>query len=464
MKRIACCLSTLALVTACGDDSQGSSSFTASATGTATATATVGTATMGSASATTGTASDSMGSVSATGNSTSTTAGTMSGGTMSGGTMSGGTMSGGTMSSGDTGTAGTVSGGDTGTAGTASGGTMSGGTTAGASGGGSTGGNVEPCDVAMATLQPIPPNVMLVLDKSGSMVAQTPTRWSELYNVVDSVVNAFQDQINFGAWLFPSVNATNDLNQNACIVNGNPEVGVAPNNAAAILAGIPPANATSATIKGGTPAARAIDSAVNYLKGLNPENPRAIILITDGAANCKIGTSWPEIFNDYDNSLHTFVANAWTNDGIPTHVVGIDIDNANTGSQTDGTPDNINPWQKLDQLANEGGTCIGDCANGGVADFYATTNQQELQDALQAAVDSALSCVVPLNPEPPFPDLMEVEIGGMTVPKVNDCANEDGWVYVNPNGPYDAVEICGTWCDQLKMQGSLEAKYFCIPG
>jgi len=352
----------------------------------------------------------------------------MSGGTMSGGTMSGGTMSGGTMS------------------------------------GGSTGGNVEPCDVAMATLQPIPPNIILVLDKSGSMVAQTPTRWSELYNVVDAVVTAFESQINFGAWLFPSIQATNDLNQNACVVNANPEVGVAPNNAAAILAGIPPANSTSATIKGGTPAARTIDSAVTYLKGLNPQNPRAIILITDGAANCQVGTNWPQVFNQYDNTLHTFVANAWTNDQIPTHVVGIDIDNATTSNVQDGTPDSVNPWQKLDQLANEGGTCIGDCAPGGVADFYATTNQQELLDALQAAVDSALSCVVPLNPEPPFPDLMEVEIGGMMVPKVNDCANEDGWVYVNPNGPYDAVEICGSWCDTLKMQGSLEAKYYCIPG
>ena len=458
MKRIVCCLSTLVLASACNDDSQSTSSFTASATGTATATATAGTTATGTASATAGPGSATMGSASATGMSTSATAGTASGGTMSGGTMSGGTMSGG-----DTGTAGTVSGGDTGTAGTVSGGTTGGGMSGGTMGG-TTGGNIEPCDVAMATLQPIPPNIVLVLDKSGSMVAQTPTRWSELYDVVDTVVNAFESQINFGAWLFPSTAATNELNQNACVVNANPEVGVAPNNAAAILAGIPPANATSAIIKGGTPAARAIDNAVNYLKGLDPQNPRAIILITDGAANCKLGTLWPEVFNDYDNSLHTFVANAWTNDGIPTYVVGIDIQNANTGGQTDGTPDNINPWQKLDQLANEGGTCIGDCANGGVADFYATTNQQELQDALQAAVDSALSCVVPLNPEPPFPDLMEVEIGGMTVPKVNDCANEDGWVYVNPNGPYDSIELCGTWCDALKMQGSLEAKYFCIPG
>ena len=322
---------------------------------------------------------------------------------------------------------------------------------------------IEPCDTAMATLQPIPPNIVLVLDKSGSMVAQNPTRWSELYSVVDTVLNANEDKINFGSLLFPSAAATNNLDQTACVVNNAPEVGVSPNNANAILAAIPPAGATNATIKGGTPAARAIKAAETHLLAQNPQNPRAIIFITDGAANCQEGTSWPEIFNKYDTLVHTNVAGALAN-GIPTYVVGIDIQNQTSGNAQDGSPDNTNPWQRLDQLANEGGTCIGDCANGGVEDFYQTANQNELQMAMDQVVADAVSCTVPLNPQPPFPDLMEVEIGGMSVPKVNDCANEDGWVYVNPMGPYDSIELCGTWCDSLKMAGSLEAKYFCIPG
>ena len=45
-----------------------------------------------------------------------------------------------------------------------------------------------------------------------------------------------------------------------------------------------------------------------------------------------------------------------------------------------------------------------------------------------------------------------------------DCANEDGWVYVNPMGPYDAIELCGTWCGELKIIGQADVLYFCDPG
>jgi hypothetical protein len=36
---------------------------------------------------------------------------------------------------------------------------------------------------------------------------------------------------------------------------------------------------------------------------------------------------------------------------------------------------------------------------------------------------------------------------------VNNCQNEDGWVYTNPNGPYDSIELCGAACDAVKIVG-----------
>jgi catechol 2,3-dioxygenase-like lactoylglutathione lyase family enzyme len=57
----------------------------------------------------------------------------------------------------------------------------------------------------------------------------------------------------------------------------------------------------------------------------------------------------------------------------------------------------------------------------------------------------------------------EVVIGGMKVPKITDCASENGWTYVEPE-PYGAIEICGTACDELKIAGDADINYYCDAG
>ncbi|HVH99030.1 MAG TPA: hypothetical protein VM869_09980, partial [Enhygromyxa sp.] len=124
-----------------------------------------------------------------------------------------------------------------------------------------------------------------------------------------------------------------------------------------------------------------------------------------------------------------------------------------------GEPDGISPFEKLNELAVAGGKPLG-----GPANFYQTQNEIELQDAIQAIVDDATSCTLHLDPVPAFPALVEVEMDGQTVPKVIDCASEDGWVFTNPNGPYQSLELCGSWCDQASGAEQLQALYFCDPG
>jgi hypothetical protein len=328
---------------------------------------------------------------------------------------------------------------------------------------------VVPCDVAEATLEPVTPNIMLVLDKSGSMISNTwdhdanggtpeVTRWYSLYQVVDFVVTTFDAQINFGANLFPAENATNQYNANACIVGNAPEIPVAPMNQAAILGGIP--GAGDIDIFGGTPATTGFTVARDHLVGLNPGTPRAAIFVTDGAANCSAdAVDNFQRFEVYDDELPIVVGDAWTDDGIPTYVVGIDILDAISPVVNDGNPDNTNLFDELNTVAVAGGV-----PNGGAAQFYQTTNQNELQDALQQIIDDALSCIVPLDPEPAFPELLEIYVDDMMVPPVMDCATEDGWVYSTPAGPYDSIELCGTWCDALKVSGSLTAEYYCNAG
>src|SRR5690606_33050424 len=96
-------------------------------------------------------------------------------------------------------------------------------------------------------------------------------------------------------------------------------------------------------------------------------------------------------------------------------------------------------------------------------DFYSVDTEAQLLDAMQNILNDTSACQAGLDPVPEFPDLLQLEINGASVPKVADCGLEDGWVYVHPNGPYDSVEFCGSWCDQLNMAAAAEALYFCEP-
>jgi len=325
-----------------------------------------------------------------------------------------------------------------------------------------------PCEELMVTLMPVRPEAMLVLDKSGSMLqlwdhdanpnTATVTRWFSLWAVVDQILTAFDEKFDFGMNLFPSTMAQQAYNSTACPVNANVEVPVAPMNKAAIQAALPAQ--MNMSIKGGTPNAAGLTAAYNHLKTLDPLIPKLAINITDGAANCSSNAmNASELFEVYDANLPTIVGNAFTMDNIKTYVIGIATVNMVTPNQQDGNPNGINPFDKLNELATLGGT-----AKPGPEKFYNADNQIELADALNAIVADAFSCTIELTSEPAFPDKTKVKVGGMTLMKINDCATENGWKYKDPAPPYEAIEICGTACESLKMTGSAQVEYFCDAG
>lgn len=317
-----------------------------------------------------------------------------------------------------------------------------------------------PCDEFQVTLNPLPPNVMLVLDKSRSMFVNfwdhdnnggtpTVTRWSSLHGVVSNVVNGFDDKINFGSILFPSTAAQNVYGGAACVTSDFPDVTCGPLNGPAVLASIPAANVVNSY--GGTPAATGIQTAYDHLQTLDPEIPAAMILVTDGAANCSQSAQNNfDLFEVYDTALPTLVAQAHA-DGIDTYVVGVDIVNMVVNDGVGGDPNNINPTQKLNEVAQMGGT----------GSFYNSQDQAELAAALTAVVDSVKTCIIPLEVEPVFPEFTKVIVGGMEWPMIDDCASEDGWYYSNQ---YDTIELCGDACDALKDAGDADVEYYCNPG
>lgn len=327
------------------------------------------------------------------------------------------------------------------------------------------------CGEQSFMISAVPPNVALVLDKSGSMLTKwdadadpnTPdvTRWNSLVNVVDFLVHTFDDEVNFGANLFPSNDATTQLGAGACLVEAAVEVPVAPDNAAAVLAGIPPAATTE--IQGATPTTAGLQAAITHLQTLDPEVGRFLILVTDGAACCGADADTSMcpgvgcgLIEEYDDEVAQVVASAFAELEIPTFVVGIDIIDELLGVGNDGVPE-ANTFAELNEVAIAGGK-----PRAGDEKFFNARNEGELQDALSAIAGQVVSCTVPLGAPPVDPDFVEIEIGGNTIARVDDCAN-DGWMFADANGPFDAIVLCGAACDALAQLGELNAIYGCPP-
>lgn len=353
-------------------------------------------------------------------------------------------------------------------------------------GGSSTTGDPLLCDEFIPpAIEPVIPRVVLVLDKSGSMIAKgkteepgevgdgfwdhdgdaaTPeiTRWMSLHSVVESIFAGLDSALNFGAVLFPSTAAQSEYNQIACLVDDAPLVSVGPMTGASILAAIPPADALD--LQGGTPASAGMKVAIEELQGLQDTEPKFIVLITDGAANCREdAASNADRFEKYDDNLPVLVADAAAM-GLPTYVIGIDILDLVSPSISDGNPDATNTYVKLNELAEAGGT-----ARPGDEKFFNATNQIELQAALMEITETIASCEIGLGG--PVPDdffIKRVEVGPEDSQKVYegkdtqvaDCASEAGWQYTSETR--EAILLCGEACEYYKQTGQVRIEYGCV--
>jgi len=348
------------------------------------------------------------------------------------------------------------------------------------SSGSSSDGSVEPvpCREPVASAAPATPHVMLVLDKSGSMLntwdhdddpkTAELTRWESLHNVVSNTIDAYDDRLDFGAMLFPSADAVAAYNASACVTEPAPEVPVSPDGQN-VIDGIPAANDPS--LAGGTPGENAVDTSGAYLAGLDPTLPKALIYISDGAANCgDAAMSSFELFENYDTTLPLTVASLWNDEGIPTYAVAIDPSTDASPNSADGAPDGITPWCKMDEIGEAGGrpndeppgmACDETSTDEG--DHYTAQNELDLQAALEAIATDIVHCTIILDPVPEFPELLVVDIDDAEIPNVGDCETEDGWIYTNPAGPFDTIEMCGTACTDVFVAGSADMNYFCEP-
>ncbi len=311
------------------------------------------------------------------------------------------------------------------------------------------------------------PRVMLLVDKSRSMVTnmwdhdgvedtEFQTRWKTLHTTLSELAVNEEANVDFGLKLFPDIGVPADYAAAACAVSSDPDLEVAPGMSASIGATLPSADANSmmTTIAGGTPASAAIAGATDHLLGLgDPERGRFILMITDGAANCRADAADDNVrFESYDDSVITS-AQAAVAVGVEVGIVGLDISDEANPVQVDGKPDTIVPLAVVTTLATEGGLP----PTGGEA-FPNAVDAATLEAGLRGQLKQ-MRCTIVVPPLPGGATCSSLTLEGGQVPSLlgNDCAGDSGWVQLGA----ERARLCGEACSSYLDGAGLIVDYVC---
>ncbi len=330
--------------------------------------------------------------------------------------------------------------------GTGAGGVTGSGTGIGLTSGG--GGDVGPgtggmsCGQSSVPVMPEPPDILIVQDKSGSMTEDASgcccgagntnncgngtctgnsscganSKWSQVSAAMNTVVMATQATVNWGLIFFGS--------DNMCGVNTTPSVPIAVNNYTAV-SGAYAGNQPSSY----TPTESAVNAAVAYMKTVTDQNPKYLLLATDGLPNCKPGDR--TVTDDDSPGATTAVMNAAAA-GFNTFVVGIG------DTMGDAT---------LNNFATAGGEPQTGSADGN--SFYEVNSTADLVTALTKIVGIVASCTIPLTGVPSNLTNVAVSVDNAsgTPTKVPEDGT-DGWTYTDNTNT--AIELHGSYCDNIK--------------
>jgi hypothetical protein len=324
--------------------------------------------------------------------------------------------------------------------------TAAGGSTQVAASGGSTGintgivvGIAGDCGHQNFQIAQKPVNVLLVLDRSASMVEDsTPTKWSIVVPTLQGVVELTNSSISWGLKVFPEGTASQCTAATAPIgvkVPIGPLKG--PEVAAAIGATQPTGN--------GTPTATAIREAIKDLRAVASTDPKYILLATDGEPSCADPLAGSVDSTNARTQAIAAVGEALTA-GFPTFVVGIT------------TPGKTSALASLDAMADAGGKPRQD-PNPLSPKYYIAATAQDLLGAMQSITSTVVTCTFPLDTTPPDKNLVNVYIG--TEPVHHDTTAVDGWHYDPPTS--NTIQLYGSACDKVRDVGaqSVNVVYVC---
>lgn len=287
------------------------------------------------------------------------------------------------------------------------------------------------CGLQNFQLERRPAEMLLLLDRSGSMresfVLFGPSKWIETVPAVRETVMKTAATVQWGLKLFPGPDFLE------CNVPDGVEVPPAIDNFTRMDTAITMTTPTGT----GTPTRYVVQKAVAHLQATASINARYLVLATDGEPNCADGMT--NILEDHDGAVMAVAAAAAA--GFKTYVIGI----ATTMSDAHLT---------LNRMAEAGGT-----ARAGEPKYYPVASRQDLIAAFGQITGQVSDCVFPLDKVPPSPDAVAVDVDGMRLPP--DPAKMNGWAYGAAN---KTVEIYGATCDKIKKGGSDVKIIFGCPG
>jgi hypothetical protein len=281
------------------------------------------------------------------------------------------------------------------------------------------------CGVKRHTLEKRPADLLLVLDRSGSMVDSVTDpatgmgveKWGATVGALDAVLQATQAQVSWGLKLYP-------VGGEQCNVADAPEVPVAAANHAAVLASI---NSMPAVRDGGsTPTQAAVRKATTVFQGTPSPNNRFLLVATDGEPNCATDSGGGGFRGRSDRAGAVAAVTDALKAGIPSFIVGI----ATSGSEAHDT---------LNMMADAGGRPRNDATK-----YYPVASRAELITALEVITGQIASCTFPLDTPPPVVENVAVEVDGARLARDNQVS---GWSY-GPNNR--SIVLNGEVCDRLK--------------
>jgi hypothetical protein len=276
------------------------------------------------------------------------------------------------------------------------------------------------CGSMQFSLDRVPPNVLLVLDRSASMADpiddfSLTSKYEDLKTAISTLVTTYDSQMRFGVDLFAG-----------------------DNDCAAGPVALPPADAQGQAVlkkvnaakpASNTPTAATLDAVIQSGALADPTRANVLVLATDGLPNC--GDT------DVTSRIDTLYR---ATPSVRTYVIGV-------GSDTASNPDLLNEW------ADHGHT-----AQTGATHYFQSNSPSDLTNAFSTIAGGVVSCTFKMGGKAPDPTQLYVWSDG--TPVANDATN--GFTYEDA-GP--TVTLHGTTCDTLKAKPStkIQVTYGC-PG
>lgn len=308
----------------------------------------------------------------------------------------------------------------------------------------------DACAVQEAVASKQASDLLLVLDRSGSMTwamdsdtqcttfggggggrrdAGTSTcqaRWATMKTALAQILTISAGNVNWGLKLYSTPR------QSACAVSDAVEVAIASGNAKQMNDAI---NSTqNAPSDGRTPTREAVNKGKEYLKGLTGPESKSILLATDGQPNCQDGNDDTAV---EDVAATTSAIQAAADAGFKVYVLGIGPEASKDA---------------LNGFAAAGKTEVKDVSGPG-KNYYAALSAEELSKQFESIVSNVISCTFSLSP-PKNADFSNVVVefdGNKSQRASRDTEHKNGWDFTSDS--HTGVQLYGSWCDGL-MNGT----------